>query len=650
MKRIKLILAAVLVIAVLFTITAPAYAAAVPEGGTTITILHTNDLHGRFVGNETNIIGVDRIAAIHAATANAILVDAGDAIHGMPLVVFSEGMSAIQLMNKAGYRFMVPGNHEFNYGYERLLELAEEAEFNMLAANIAFTATGEPLFDAYDIIEVDGIKVGFFGLSTPETPIRTHPAHVIGLTFGDPVPAAKQAVAALQAAGADVIIAITHLGEDDDEIIAVAEAVEGIHVIIDGHSHTRLDEGRVVGDTLIAQTGAHGAFLGKVVIVVDNGKVSATASLITHEAAWEYEPAAAVTALIAEIESLRREADEVIVGYNPTFLCSLRAFVRTEETPIGNLVADALRWDVDADIAIINSGGIRDGGINGLPAGEITRGDVSAVLQFPNYSVLLEVTAAQLWEALELSVRAPGGNFPAISGFSFVYDSDAPAGARVVSVTVGGVPVARNASATFSLAIPDFLAVGGDGFTVFGDFPTATIHLPVLAEGRILADFFIAYIAEHSMVTAVEGRIVNLAAARAAEVAARIGFLPAPAEGVALTYVVQPGEALWSIAYNYYGSMQGDVVGRIQAANADSIGIDGSVTPGMVLTLPAAGLRDPITRTHLESAELYLVRAGDTLTVLAARFGTTANALFEANGARLRDINTITAGQWIVIP
>ncbi|MCL2202762.1 MAG: 5'-nucleotidase C-terminal domain-containing protein [Defluviitaleaceae bacterium] len=647
MKRIKPILAAVLVLVLVAALSAipTRHMAAAPEGSVTIRILHTNDVHGRFIGTEpgarTPTIGIDRIAAIYAATVNAILVDAGDAITGMPFVTLTQGINAINLMNAAGYRLMVTGNHEYNYGIDRLLELENYADFAFLAANVAWRATGELVFDAYEIIEIDGVRVGFFGLATPETPIRTHPNNVVDLTFGDPIAAARLAVSTLQTAGAEVIVAITHLGLDGNAVIDVAEAVAGIHVIIDGHCHTELPTGRRVGDVLIAQTGEHGANLGVVEIVVSNAGVSATASLITHEMAQEFAPDPAVSALIEEMNAALNPILDRVVGYNPVFLSGDRALVRVQEAALGNVVADALRWDVDADLAMMNSGGIRAS----LPAGDITKRDVLTVLEFPNYTVKMEITAAQLWQAMEIAVGGSGGDaqpgqFPQISGFSFVYDVTAPVGSRVEGVRVGGRALNRNDhTTTFSFAVPDFLANGGDGFALFMD-------LPVLAEGILMADLFIAYLAEgHISGAAVEGRITRA-------LHAPVFFLPVPVAGQDLRYTAQKGETLWSIAYNFYGSMNEALIRRIFAANAEALRENhGAVVPGMVLTLPAAGLRDPITRTH--AGELHLVRAGDTLGSIAyAFFGNTAyaNVIFEANRARVRNVNRIIEGQWIVVP
>jgi 2',3'-cyclic-nucleotide 2'-phosphodiesterase (5'-nucleotidase family) len=677
MRRVKPILTALLVMLVALAIFAPtAYQTAAPEGSTTITIIHTNDLHGRFEGSGT-IIGVDRIAAVYAATDNAILVDAGDTIHGLPFVNNSNGMNAIRLMNAAGYRVMVPGNHDFNYailndpvtrlpitGKNHLLTLENYADFDILAANLTWKATGDAVFSPYTVIEIDGVQVGFFGLVFPDTPTVTHPDGVVDFAFGCPIEPARRSVAALQAAGADVIVAVAHLGVDVDALaIAVAEHVPGIHVIIDGHSHTSQPAGLLVNGTLLAQTGGNGTEIGVVEIVVYNGTVhSVSASLINHEMAQEFEPVAEIEAMIAEMVEENAAWSDTVVGYNPTLLVGDRDVLRFQEAPLGNIVANALRTNVGAQLAIANSGGIRVD----LPAGDITNNNISAVLPFPNYSVKVAVTPAILWEALEVGVSAPGhGRFPQVSGFSFVYDAEAEEGERILSIIVDGAALNKNDNTTtFTLAINDFMASGGDGYTMF-------VGLPVLAQGDIMADLLITYMDEHDFSSVgLESRIINtpgvVAAARAPEetviaiepitieeISFRPWFsLPIPVAGEPLLYTAQAGETLWSITYNFYGTMHTSVINRVFAANYALLSANNNtVTAGMVLTLPANGLRDPIARTH--TGDLHLVRAGQTLSDLALHYyGDRAlwTRILEANRSRVHNANMIIEGQWIVVP
>jgi len=490
----------------------------VPER-VTITIFHTNDIHGRFESAGASM-GIDTIAAIYAWRENAILVDAGDTVHGLPFVNLSKGGNAVELMNMAGYSLMVPGNHEFNFGWERLVELGEMADFPFIAANVI--KDGQPLFQPYHIITVAGIRLGFFGLATPDTPVTTHPNSVIGIDFTDPVEASRRSVAALQAAGVDVVIALAHLGFDPDNYsgnewpLRIAAQVSGIDLFIDGHSHTLIPYGHLVNDVLIVQAGEHGQWLGMVEIEFIDGEVyNMTASLIHRDYAFEnFTPQANIT---AAIERMNEGLDLVfaeVVGYTPVTLYGdgggHRENLRAREVPIGNLIADAMRWATDADMTLLNSGGIRCH----FHAGDITIGDVIRVLAFPNYVVVKEISPAQLREALENGVSfmpVASGRFPQVSGFSFTFDPAREVGDRVLGISVDGQALNLDDTATtFTIAINDFKAAGGDGYTTF-------VGLTQVGQAGLESEVFIDYLAATDLNTrnlGLEGRIVNVGAAQ----------------------------------------------------------------------------------------------------------------------------------------
>jgi 2',3'-cyclic-nucleotide 2'-phosphodiesterase (5'-nucleotidase family) len=473
---------------------------------TEITIFHTNDMHGRFEP-AGNVIGIDTIAAILEDTENAFLVDAGDTFHGMPFVNLNQGQNGVELMNLAGYGLFTPGNHDFNYGVDRLAELSAQAEFAFISANIY--RNGQLLFEPVYIANIGGVRVGFFGLSHPDTAILTHPNNVMGVTFGEPIAAGRSAVAYLQNAGVDVIIGLVHLGSDthaerrgDDLAVQLANAIPEIDVIIDGHSHTLHGNGLDVNGVVIVQAGQHGQNVGRVDIVVGDGVESITASAISVEYAREnFTPVAEVTAAIERKQGVLDELLDIVVGYNPVILygdTTDRNSLRSMEVPIGNLVADAVRHVTNADIALHNSGGIRAD----LPAGSLTKRDIVSILPFNNYVVVMELTAAQLLEVLEHSVSAVPGNgrFMQVSGVSFSFDPEQPEGYRVFDVSVGGRAI--NTVSTMTVATNNFVASGGDGFTTFAD-------LEALSEAANLDEVLIAYMAVANMDNRiVEGRIV----------------------------------------------------------------------------------------------------------------------------------------------
>lgn len=211
-----------------------------------ITIVHTNDVHSRVSEGKYDGMGYDRVATIvkneEAMNPNVIVMDAGDAFHGQTIATLNDGESIVKIMNAVGYDIMTAGNHDFNYGQDRLIELADMADFPIVSANV-FKADYTSFLPAYEIMEYDGVKVAVFGLATPATTFMTHPDNVIGLTFFDPIITAKMMTAQLQDE-ADIIVCLSHLGvEGKYTSEMLAEYVDGIDVIVDGHSHTIMETG-----------------------------------------------------------------------------------------------------------------------------------------------------------------------------------------------------------------------------------------------------------------------------------------------------------------------------------------------------------------------------------------------------------------------
>lgn len=452
-------------------------------GTNKITILHTNDTHGRLKA-DSSVIGIDTVAAIKNNTENSILVDAGDTIHGLPFVTLSKGQDAVDLLNAAGYEYIVPGNHDFNYGYSRLVELFKnsvtlksgENKLRLLASNIK--KDGKSVFESNNIkeMEVNGktVKVGFFGIATEETAYKTNPNNVKGIEFTSPIDAAKEQVAELEKQGADVIVALSHVGTDessDPTAYDVINSVEGIDVYVDGHSHTTFENGEDVNGTLLVSTGEYLSNLGKVEIELNenNEVVSATASLITKEEASKVTPDAKVAAKIAEIDKAQGEVLSEVIGTNTIDLDGDRNSVRFGETNLGNLITDAMMDETGADLAITNGGGIRAS----IKSGDITKGDVVSVLPFGNFIVTKQLTGAQIKEVLEFGVRSYGeslGGFPHVAGIKFVVDPSRAVGDRIISLTINGEALDMNK--TYTVATNDFMAAGGDDYPCFGDIPT----------------------------------------------------------------------------------------------------------------------------------------------------------------------------------
>ena len=474
-------------------------ALAIPAGATEteqdltghIVILHTNDVHGA-IGEYAKVAALKQ--AYQAAGAYVLLADAGDFIQGDPTVSASQGKTAIELMNLAGYDVAAPGNHEFDYGYPNLKTLAGEADFPILAANVRYD-NAAALGDQTTFTTTDGKKIGIFGLDTPETATKAHPDKIKGVSFlaaQEMFDCAQAQVDALKADGCDYIICLGHLGIDAESTgnrsIDLLEKVTGIDVFIDGHSHSTLEEIKEatngtgkVGDTVLTSTGTKLANVGMVDISPD-GTIS-TSSLATSE--LTVTPDAKVAARAEEIQK------EIDADYGTVFaktevaLDGEKANVRTVETNLGDLIADAMLWqagllDEGVDAAVTNGGGIRAS----IAAGDITKKDINTVLPFGNTLYVVKVTGAELLEALEASTYCTPeaiGGFPQVAGIEFTVNTGAqfdtkelypgstygkPASInRVMIQTVGGE--AFNPEETYTIVTNDFMGAGGDTYYAF---------------------------------------------------------------------------------------------------------------------------------------------------------------------------------------
>ena len=439
-----------------------------------LVIFHTNDQHARVAPDDDNgqTIGFAYFAAavkeVKADNPDTLWLDAGDTLHGTPRINISNGMNMVELINAAGVDVFVPGNHDFNYGSKRLEQLAKAFKGSTLSANIVRRKNQKAVFKPYKIFKLsDGTKVGVFGLSTPECAYKTSPANVATLDFADPIVQSKMMIAKLRSK-VDVLIAVMHMGVDASSEFTserIARATDGIDVIIDGHSHTELPEGLFVGKTLIAQTGCHGHFLGRVDVTLDaqHRITSKTAKLLDEAAvrAIAPYPDPIIESTLADIEVRNQKLFGEVVAQSERHLTGDRLIVRRGESEFGNLIADAFRWKTHADIAIINGGDIR----TDLPSGSVTRGDLLSIFPFNNAVQVHEISGRAVRAMLEHSVYAyPAsfGGFLNVSGMTFEFDPTAPIGNRVGDIFVGNNRLEN--TATYTIAATDFAFSGGDGF------------------------------------------------------------------------------------------------------------------------------------------------------------------------------------------
>lgn len=549
----KKILSLILVLAVVFS-----FGSFAAETGTDITLVHINDTHAKVFEGKYDGMGVAKVAekveALKAENPNTLLLDAGDSFHGTTFATLDEGESIVKVMNAMNFDVMTAGNHDFNYGQDRLVELAEMANFPVLAANVT-KEDGSNLLDSYVIKEVDGVKIGIFGLASPETVYKTHPDNVKGLTFADPVETSKAIVAELKDQ-VDVIVALAHVGIDEETIVKstdIANAIPEIDVIIDGHSHTDLENGMMVNGVLIVSSGEYTKNVGIVDLTVVDGKVtSKSAKLFNKSETEDMTGNADVTALLDEIQTDHEKITSVVLSSTKTVLDGERGQVRAGETNLGNLIADAMLNETKADVAITNGGGIRAS----IPVGDITKGDVITVLPFGNYITTKAVTGADIKAAIENGVDSyPGtkGAFPHVAGMAYTFDANLPAGARVTALTIKGVPVDMNK--TYVLATNNFMAAGGDGYTMFADYP---IKGEFAALDEALIDYLnvvdTADLPALTRITAIELKVEE--------------------------YTVKSGDLLWKIAKKYNTTWE-------NLAEENALENPNLIMPGQVLVVPA---------------------------------------------------------------
>jgi 2',3'-cyclic-nucleotide 2'-phosphodiesterase (5'-nucleotidase family) len=457
-----------LVASLLFLGTFPSLHAAAPvERSGRVTILQLNDLYDIMPVDKGKKGGMARIATLRdrivKESPDAVLVLAGDFLSPSTMSSVFQGSQMVAGLNAVGVDLVTFGNHEFDFGGEVTRERMRESHFTWVSSNVLEPGTGLPFSSSVSFFlrDIGGVRVAFIGLTTPETGVLSKGGK--GLTFVDPVAAAKDVVARARRTKADVIVALTHQGMADDKTLAAA--VPEIDLILGGHEHDPLDA--KVGKTLILKTGSEAVNLGRIDLRFSAGKdgrrIETKWELIAVTAEIPEKPE--VAALVKSYETRMASQLSAMAGTTSVPLDTRNETVRQQESPVGNLIADAMREAMQADVALVNGGGIRGNAVT--PAGPLTRGDVLKILPFANKIVKLEVTGDMLRAALESGLSQHekiAGRFPQVSGIRYVFDPKKPAGSRLVSVTVGGKPL--DPAARYSVATFEFLMGGGDGYTM----------------------------------------------------------------------------------------------------------------------------------------------------------------------------------------
>ena len=489
-----------------------------------LVLVHTNDVHGRIVEEKgrdkiTSVVGDAKLATVienerAKKDQTTVVVDAGDAFQGLPISNSTKGEARAEILNKMNYDAMAVGNHEFDFGLDEAKKYKQILKFPLLSSNTY--VNGARLFEASTIVDKDktvkGDEVVVIGVTTPETATKTHPKNVKDVTFKDPIPevlnVVKEIQAKAKATGDDykTYVVLAHLGVDTttpsewrgstlaDEL-SKSPLLKGKRVVvIDGHSHTV--ESKTYGDNVTYnQTGSYLNNIGKVTLKPNS--LLGTPSLIKASETTNVTPNAEVKELVDKIkEKYDAENAVVVVKNSPVELSGTRENVRVRETNLGNVVADSLYeygqtgFKNKADIAVTNGGGLRETIAKDKP---ITRGSVIAVLPFGNTISQISVTGKDVLAMFEKSLGSilqvdkdgktvldengqpllePSGGFLHVSGAKVYYDTNLPSGKRVLRVEVKnhdtGAYDKLDLAKTYYLTTNDFLAAGGDGYTMLG--------------------------------------------------------------------------------------------------------------------------------------------------------------------------------------
>ncbi|MBQ7256122.1 MAG: bifunctional metallophosphatase/5'-nucleotidase [Abditibacteriota bacterium] len=493
-----------------------------------LVILHSNDVHGRAYTTDQffGYAGIKQAKEnLISQGADVLLLDAGDFSQGTPIVNLSQGANAFDFMNLAGYDASTLGNHEFDWGSDNLFKNAERAKFKILCCNILRVPGDELIFEPRNIFTLkNGDKIGVFGLETPECATKVHPDKSKGVRFlgeKDMYNAAQTQIAELRQNDCKLVIALGHLGDSDETApnrsIDLIANTRGIDLFIDGHSHTRIPNGSKEGKTLRVSTGEFSKAIGYVAYKLnkDGNYDFVKCGLFDKDNIFAPIMASANLPMVdeelkAHIDNINEEIVKELSKPTGKTLVELNGERnpgnRTEETNLGDFVADAILWegqqcDKDVVVGIANGGSIRAG----LKKGDISMIDLKTCCPYGNTVCVLAVKGSELLEAMETATyTSPDelGAFPQVSGMEMTVDTTVPwvpgeqypdstyyapkaPGSRVTITSVGGKPF--DPEAIYKIATADFLAAGGDTYYAFKyGFRTAGENTGILVEDAMV--------------------------------------------------------------------------------------------------------------------------------------------------------------------
>ena len=446
--------------------------------GQPLTLLHFNDFHGQLEpyeekGGGAKVGGIARIAGLVAAIRNeepkrpVLLLFAGDMLQGTTTSTLYLGRPDIKLLEEIGVDAAVVGNHEVDFGQDNLRKLARMAGYPLLAANL--DAEPEPLpIRPYTVLQpAGGPRVAVLGLTTDELVTATHPRNAAGLRVRDPVAVARELAPALDEQS-DLLVVLSHLGLAGDK--QVARQAPGVDLIVGGHNHYRLDTPHEENGVLVVQAGERGRYLGRMDLEAEGDRLV----LKGYRLIPVDDQAPVDEKIAAKVARLVERADQellTVVGRSQTELSAQRELIRRGEAPFGSWVADLAREYSGAQVVLFNGGGFRAP----IPAGEVRLKEIYQAFPFRNELVTGALSGAEIQQALDHSAGLdsadnPGG-FLQVSGVRFRILAG-----RAVEVSVDGKPL--DPAAEYRVALPDFLAAGGDGYAAY----SGPIRPPILIE------------------------------------------------------------------------------------------------------------------------------------------------------------------------
>lgn len=435
-----------------------------------VTLLQVNDVYQFAPVDNGTRGGLARVATLRkkimAESPHTLLLMAGDTISPSIESNTYKGAQMIEAWNAAGLDYATLGNHEFDFGPDVLLQRIAESKFKWLAANVIDKKTGKLFADTPEFIvrEFDGVKIGLFGILLPETVQTSRPGP--NIEIHEPCETASRVIPKIREAGAQVIVALTHLSMAEDKQLA---RCSGVDVIIGGHEHTLLES--MAGRAPIFKMTSDAREMGRIDLNIDKktGKLESIDWKVLP-VTNEYLDDPSFAAINAKYGALLKDLGKE-VGQTTVDLDMKSENVRTRETNMGNFVADAYRQATGADVALVNGGSIRADAL--IKPGMLTKRDVLSILPFNNKVLKIQVTGATLRAALEhgvasIGVEAQPGRFPQVSGVKFSYDASRKPGERITNITVNGRPLLDQQM--YSLAATSYVVKdGGDGYTMFRD-------------------------------------------------------------------------------------------------------------------------------------------------------------------------------------